>query len=136
VKRFRERFELWRQERAAEREDKSIAGLLFLAFVILAQGAFSVITTHQLTWREVFGSVMVLAFIVLYIRKARWTWVALAVLGVTFLADAPFVYESAPPNAPASIRFFLVALVLAFAFGSFIYSAILRRRFAHGPRTN
>ena len=135
MKRFIERFELWRQERAAEREDKFIGWLLFLAAIILAQDAYTLFSTHHLTLRGACGSVFTLAFVVLYIRQARWTWLALMLLGLVFLADAAFAYSTTPAHWPSGARLFAAGIGVGFAVAAFVYSVIVRRRFAHATRT-
>lgn len=119
MKRFLERFELWRQERAAEREDKFLGWLLFLAVVILAQDAHTLLSTHHLTWRGALGSVATLGFVMLYIRQARWTWFPLMLLGVFFLADAPASYFMT--QSPTGRRLFVAGITLVFAVGAFVY---------------
>jgi hypothetical protein len=133
VKRFIERFELWRRERAEEREDKIGAWLLFLGVVILAQDAHTLITTHHLTWRGGFGSIVTLAFVAMYIRQARWAWIPLMVLAFTFLADAPFAHATAPTHG--STRLVVTGLAVLFAGSAFIYGLIIRKRFADATRT-
>jgi uncharacterized membrane protein YesL len=135
VKRFIERFELWRQERAAEREDNFIGSFLFLAAIILAQDAYTLFRTHHLTWRGALGSVATLAFVVLYIRQARWTWLSLMLLGLMFLVDAPLAYFSASPHLATGTRLIVAGIALTFAVGSFVYSLIVRKRFADATRT-
>lgn len=135
MKRFVERFELFRQERAAEREDKFIGWLLFLAALIIAQDAYTLFTTHHLTLRGAFGTVLTLAFVGLYLRRARWTWLALVMLGVMFLADALYDYFTAPSQWPTGGRLFVAGLGVCFAFAAFVYSIIVRKRFAHVTRT-
>jgi hypothetical protein len=135
VKRFIERFELWRQERAAEREDKFIGWLLFLAVIILAQDAYTLFSTHHLTWRGALGSVVTLAFVVLYIRQARWTWLPLMLLGLMFLLDAPFAYFTASPHSATGTRLIVAGIALIVAVGAFVYSLIVRKRFADATRT-
>jgi hypothetical protein len=134
VKRFIERFELWRQERAAEREDKFIGWLLFLALIILAQDAYTLFS-HYLTWRSALGSVVTLGFVVLYIRQARWTWLPLMLLGLMFLVDAPLAYFTASPYSAAGTRLIVAGIALIFAVGVFVYSLIVRNRFADATRT-
>ena len=135
MKRFIERFELWREERAAEREDKFVGWLLFLALIILAQDAYTLFSTHHLTWRGVVGSIVTLSFVVLYIRQARWTWLPLMLLGLMFLADAPFTCFTGPTHSTTGTRLFLAGIALIFAVGAFVYSLIVRKRFADATRT-
>jgi hypothetical protein len=68
VKRFLERFQLWRRERAYEVEDKFVAWLLFFAVVFIGQDAYTLITTHHLTWSAIPGTTLLVAFVVLYMR--------------------------------------------------------------------
>jgi hypothetical protein len=135
VTRFIERFELWRQERAAEREDKFIGWLLFLAALILAQDAYTLFSTHHLTWRGSFGSAATLAFVVLYIRQARWTWLPLMLLAAVFLADAAFAYFPASWHSDTDTSVFVSGIAVLFAVGAFVYGLIVRRRFADATRT-
>jgi len=134
MRRFIERFRLWRQQRAVEREDKFGAGLLVLALVILARNAHTLITTHHLTWRGGFGSIVTLAFVVLYIRQARWTWIPLMALAVSFLAEAPFASSTGSTHDSTTASLLITALAILFAVGTFIFSLTVRKRFAGATR--
>ena len=132
VKRFIERFQMWREQRAAEFEDKFLAWLLFFAVLFLGQDTYTLITTHQLSWSAVLSTALVLAFIVLYIRRWRWTWVPLMLVAVGFIASTPLAYMSAAPHAPVRVRVLSAALILGFGVVALIYSLATRKRFARG----
>jgi hypothetical protein len=132
VARFLERFQLWRQERAEQRQDNSIGWLLFLAFVVVAQDTYSLITTHYLTWRAIVGSTLILSFVVLHIRQSRWTWIVLMVLALVALAQAPLAYASVPPPTPTSVRFLTAGFGVAVGIAALVYSLIIRKRFSRG----
>lgn len=135
VKRFIERFQLWLRERADEREDKFVAWLLFVAALIILLDGHALLTAHHLPWRAALGSVFTLAFIVLYIRQARSTWVLLLAVSVTFLVQVPFAFFTAPAHISAPARLLAAAIVFALAVAAFVYSLVIRRRFADGTRT-
>jgi hypothetical protein len=134
VKPFIERFQLWLHERAEQRRDTFIGWLLLLAGVVLAQDAHSLIASHHLTLRAIAGSVLVLAFVVIHIRQSPRTWVVLMVLALVALAEAPLVFASAQAR-PLSVRLFSATFAAATAIAAFIYSLIIRKRFARGTRT-
>ena len=130
MKRFIERFQLWRQDRADEFEDKLVAWLLFFAVLFVVQDVYTIVTTHHLPWGAIIGTPLILAFVVLYIRRSRWAWLLLMLFAVYFIGSAPFAYMSATPHAPARIRFIAAAFSLAFGITAFIYSLVIRKRFA------
>lgn len=132
VKRFIERFQMWREHRAAEFEDKFLAWLLFFAVLFIGQDAYALVSTHHLPWSAVLSTALVLAFVVLYIRRWRWTWVPLMLVAVGCIASTPLAYTSAPPYAPVRVRFLSAALILGFGVFALIYSLAIRKRFARG----
>jgi hypothetical protein len=132
AKRFIEHFQMWREQRAAEFEDKFLAWLLFFAVLFIAQDAYTLITTHQLPWSAILSTALVLAFIVLYIRRWRWTWVPLMLVAIGFIASTPLAYTSAAPHTPVRVRILSAALILGFGVVTLIYSLAIRKRFARG----
>ena len=132
VKRFIERFQLWREQRAAEFEDKFLAWLLFFAVLFIGQDAYTLITTHQLAWSAALSTALVLVFVVLYIRRWRWTWVPLMLVAVGFIVSTPLAYTSAAPHAPVRVRVLSAPLILGFGIVASIYSLAIRKRFARG----
>ena len=134
VERFLKRFQLRRQERAEQRRDNSIGWLLFLAFIVLAQDTYSLVTTHRITWCAMVGSALILTFVVLHMRHSRWTWIVLMVLALVALAQVPLVYASAPAYTP-SVRFLTAAFGAAVGIAALVYSLIIRKRFSRGTRT-
>jgi hypothetical protein len=130
VKRFLERFQLWRQERAIDFEDKFVAWLLFLVVLFIGRDAYTLITTNQLPWIAVFSTISVVAFFILYIQRSRWAWVLLMLFAVAFIVGVPFAYTNAAPHAPARVRIFSAAFMLVFGAAAFIYSLVIRKRFA------
>ena len=129
VKRFLERFELWREEQRQGREDRVVGGLLFFAAVTIAQDAYTLAHAHQLPWRAIINSILVLSFAFLYIRRSPRTWMVLMVFAITFIIDAPFLYTNAAPHIPQTPRLVTAALIVAVAVACVIYSLVLRRRF-------
>ena len=56
------------------------------------------------------------------------------VLAVIALAEVPLVYASAPSRAPTAARLFSAGCAAAIGIAAFVYSVIIRKRFARGPR--
>ncbi len=135
MKRFLERFQLWRQERAIDFEDKFVAWWLFLVVLFIGQDAYTLITTHQLPWTAALSTILVVAFFVLYIRRSRCAWVLLMLFAIVFIVGVPFAYTSAPPRAPGGVRLFSAGFMLAFGVAAFIYSLVIRKRFARDSHT-
>jgi membrane-anchored protein YejM (alkaline phosphatase superfamily) len=130
VKRFIERFQLWRQDRADEFDDKLVAWLLFFAVLIVGRDAYTIVTRHHLTWSAIISTPLILAFVVLYIRRSRCAWVLLMLFAMYFIGTVPFAYMSATPHAPAQIRLLAAAFSFACGIAAFIYSLVIRKRFA------
>jgi Na+-translocating ferredoxin:NAD+ oxidoreductase RnfD subunit len=135
VKRFLERFQLWRQERAIDFEDKFVARWLFLLVLFIGQDAYTLVATHQLPWTATLSTILVVAFFVLYIRRSRWAWVLLMLFAVVFIAGVPFAFYSASPRAPTGVRLFSAGFMLAFGAAAFVYSLVIRKRFARDGHT-
>ncbi len=112
-----------------KRKDKFLAWLIFSAPVVVAQDAYIIITTHHLTWSGVISTPLVLAFIVLYIRRSRWAWLVFMLFALCF-SGVVLEWLSATPHAPAPIRFLAAASSLAFGVAAFAYSLVIRKRFA------
>ena len=129
VRRFLERFELWREEQRQGREDRVIGSLLFFAVLIIAQDIYSLVRAHQLPWRGIINSVLALSFVFLYIRRSPRTWIVLMVFAITFIIDAPLLYTGAAPHVPHTPRLVTAALIGVVGVGCIIYSLVLRRRF-------
>jgi hypothetical protein len=130
VKRFIERFQLWREERAAGFEDKFVAWLLFLVVLFVARDVYRAVTIHHLAWSAVSGTMLVLAFTVLYIRRSRWAWLVLLILAIDFIATAGFAYATAPPHLSPGVRILGAAFMIFLGLAAFIYSLVIRKRFA------
>ena len=101
-------------------------------FTRAAQDAYALIAYHHLTWRAIVGSIFILAFVVLHIRQSRWTWIILMVLAVVAIAQVPLAYASAPPHSPVSLGFLSAGFGMAVGIAAFVYSLIIRKRFARG----
>ncbi|MEY2488384.1 MAG: hypothetical protein QOC70_326 [Verrucomicrobiota bacterium] len=129
VKRFLERFELWREEQRQGREDKIVGGLLFFVALTIAQDVYTLVRAHELPWRAIINSILVFSFAVLYIRRSPRTWIVLMVFAITFIIDAPLLYIRAAPHIPHTPRLITAALIGAVGLASIIYSLVLRRRF-------
>ena len=112
-----------------KRKDKFLAGLLFFAPLVVAQDAYIIITTHHLTWSGVISTPLVLAFVVLYIRRSRWAWWVFMLFALCF-SGVLLEWLSATPHAPAPIHFLVGASSLAFCVAAFAYSLVIRKRFA------
>ena len=135
VKRFIERFQLWRKECAAGFEDKFVAWLVFLVVLFVGQDAYMFVTTHRLAWSAMWNTMLVLAFTVLYIRNSRWAWVVLMVFAIDFMAVAVFAYATAPPHLSVGIRILGAAFMFVCGAAAFTFSLVIRKRFARGNNT-
>src|SRR5438477_6185432 len=87
-----------------KRKDKFLAWLIFCAPLVVAQDAYVIITTHHLTWSAVISTPLVLAFIVLYIRRSRWAWLVFMLFALCF-SSVVLEWLSATPHAPAPVHF-------------------------------
>ena|SRR5205085_4338683 len=134
VKRFIERFQLWRQERAAGSRDKFVAFLLFLVVLFAGQDIYRLITTHHVTWSAIFDTTLMLFFTILYVRRSRWAWLILMLYAIDFLATAASSMLSLRHPVPGtSVPDPTFMLVLGLA--AFLYSVVIRKRFARGDET-
>jgi hypothetical protein len=129
MRRFIDRFHLWRHDRVDEFEDKFVGWLLFFAVLVIGQDAYTIFTTHQLTWSadqrtNHFG------FRRIVMRRSRWAWLLLMLCALCFIGSVPFVYASGTLRASARARFLASAFMLGLGIAAFIYSLIIRKRFA------
>ena len=134
VKRFIERFQIWRQERVAESEDRFLAFLLFLFVLFAGQDIYTLITTHHVTWSNIFDTTLMLFFTMLYFRRSRWAWLILMLYAIDFLVTAVLSMLALRHPAPGTgvpDPTFMLVLGLA----AFLYSLIIRKRFARGTPT-
>ena len=123
------------REVADEFEDKSTGWLLFLAVIFVASDGYTLVRTHHLSLDSLLGTVLFAAFVVLYLREARSTWIPLMLLAVRFVIYLPLYRPlfSKPDHLVAKI--FVVAFVLGLAGAMFVFSLTLRKRFANSTRT-
>jgi hypothetical protein len=56
-------------------------------------------------------------------------------IGLMFLLDAPFAYFTASPHSATGTRLMVAGIALIFAVCAFVYSLIVRKRFADATRT-
>jgi hypothetical protein len=107
VKRFVERFQLWMDDVADEFEDKCTGWLLFLAVLFVVSDGYTLFRTHHLSPDSLLGTALSVAFVVLYLRQARWTWIPLMVLAISFATYIPFIARSSPSPSTSRRRFSL-----------------------------
>ena len=130
VKRFLERFQLWRRELAIDFEDKFVAWFLFVVVLFIGRDVYALSTTHHLPWAAMLTTVLMVAFFVLYIRHSRWAWALLMVFAVALIVAVAFAFTNRAPRAAAGVRIFSAAFMLAFGAAAFTYSLVIRKRFA------
>jgi hypothetical protein len=135
AKRFVERFQLWMREVADEREDKFIGWILFAAIAMVASDAYAIFSAHRVSLDGLVGTVLFVAFVILYLRKARFSWVILAVLALRCLVYIPFEYFHASSRSGVGVGLFVAVFLLALAGAAFVFSLIVRKRFANSTRT-
>jgi hypothetical protein len=90
----------------------------------LAYGAYTLITSHQLSWSEVVNISLLAGFLVLYARKSRWAWWIIPITGANFLAHLPSIYASSPPRARSGIW---VSVLIGV--GIIAYGFMVRKRY-------
>ena len=125
VQRFLERFQLWRQEKNAERQGTNpLTWFALVAALALVYDAYTLITSHQLPWPALATLPLLIAFLALYIRKSQWAWCFIPVMGVSFLIQLPFIYASSQPRIRSGLWFSLL-----FGVGFIAYGFIFRKRY-------
>ena len=134
VKRFVERFKIWTSEVAGEFEDKFARWLLVLVVFFVASDGYTFFTTHHLSRSSVFGTTVFTLFAILYIRRARLTWIPLMILAISFLYSLRD-YQLFSKAGHIGAKIFAVVFVLVLGGAAFMFSLILRKRFANCTRS-
>lgn len=126
--RFIERYQLWRKEKLAEREGSNpLFWFAAVAVLALVLDCYS-FARHTLPLRSVIPAILLLAFLVLYLRKSPLAWWFLPLWGVLILVRAPFMSARSEAAHRAGIIFSLV-----FALGLIAYSLVVRPRYYSYP---
>jgi Ca2+/H+ antiporter len=102
---------------------------------MIAGDVYTFVREHRLSWDSVVGTILFLAFVVLYFRHARWTWVIMLLLAVRCLASVPSAYLRMPAHASVGTRIFAAIFMLVLALFGFVVTVIIRKRFENSPRT-
>jgi hypothetical protein len=130
LQRFVERYQMWRGEKAQENRDKNpLSGLALVAILLLAIDIYKVASSHQLTWRPVCADVLLVAFLVLYLRHSRVAWVVIPIIGLLCLLQAPIVYFSTAWRYSLRVRVISLCFGLALGVVALAYGLVARRRY-------
>jgi hypothetical protein len=128
MKRFLERFQLWRAEQRDSFQDKLVVWLVLMAVVVVSRDAYTLFTTGRLGLRDALASVWAVAFAILYFRQSRWAWLFLIVPSAAAIVQAPLAYTSVS-HGPMHVRVLTAFLIAAFGIAGVAYSLSMRRRF-------
>jgi hypothetical protein len=130
LQRFIDRYQLWREEKRRETENKNPLNLLALvALLLLAQDAYTAFTSHHLAWRVAIGSTLLVAFLVLYVRKSWWAWVIIPAFGAIVIIESPLVYVSGSERYSPQVRAISMCLFIIFGAAVIVYGLVMRRRY-------
>jgi hypothetical protein len=122
--RFVERYQLWREERIAEREGSNpLFWFAAVAVLALAVDCYS-LARHTLPWSSVLPAILLIAFLILYLRKSPIAWWFLPLWGILILVQIPFMSAHSEAARRAGIIFSFV-----FALWLIAYSFAIRRRY-------
>src|SRR3954451_7115305 len=135
VKRFAERLDLWVRGAPEARKDKFVGWLLFAAVALVGSDAYTFFSAHRVSSSGLFGTVLFVGFVILYLRQARWAWIILAVLAARCLVYVPFEYFRAASRSGVGAGLFRAAFLLVIASVAFVLSLGVRKRFANSART-
>jgi hypothetical protein len=135
VKRFAERFQLWMSDVADEFEDKCTGWLLLVAILCVIRSGYTLFTTHHLSLDSLLSTTLFIAFVGLYVREARWTWIPLMILVVSFATYIPFYRTLIFRPGHLGGKIFAATFWFIFTGAGFVFSLTLRKRFAHSTRT-
>src|SRR5438105_7465375 len=108
LQRFVDRYQLWHEDRRRETEDKN---------------------PLNLSWRAAVGTVLLVAFLVLYIRRSRWAWVVIPTFGAIMIMESPLAYFAAPERYSAFVRAISMCLFVLFGAAIIAYGFVVRNRY-------
>ena len=123
--RFVERYQLWREAKLAECEGTN--PLIWAAAVAafgLTMDAFTLVASHTLPWSTIVAAVLLLAFLVFYLRRSPLAWWFIPAWGAFSLAQIPFIHATSEARLRVGIW-----SSLAFGIGIIIYGLVIRRRY-------
>ena len=130
LQRFIERFQLWREEKVQENRGKNpLSGLAIIAILLLALDIYKAVSSHYVTWRPVFGDVVFVTFLVLYVRHSRLAWLVIPFFGVLYLVQAPILYFSSAWRYPLRVRVISLSFGLVLGVVALAYAFVARRRY-------
>lgn len=131
LQRFVERYQLWRQEKLADREGTNpLKVLVEVAVFILALDIFTLVgtqillTSKILPWRSMIEVVLLAAFLIFHLRRSPLAWWFIPAWGVFGLVEIAFILASPDARFGVGIWF-----SLAFVFAVMIYAFVTRRRY-------
>jgi len=124
--RFIDRYQLWREERRAEREGTNplVWFSRVTVLVLVFDAYFLLFTTYQLPWMVMFTALLSISFLILFARKSPVAWWLIPMWGMVALVQLAF----APAYSNSQLR---VGLWLSLAIGVsiIIYGFVIRRRY-------
>src|SRR5438105_4641292 len=130
LQRFVDRYQLWHEDRRRETEDKNPLNLLALvAFLLIAQDAYTAVKSDNVSWRAAVGTALLVAFLVLYIRRSRWAWVVIPTFGAIMIMESPLAYFAAPERYSAFVRAISMCLFVLFGAAIIAYGFVVRNRY-------
>lgn len=123
--RFVERYQLWREAKLAE--CKGTNPLIWAAAVAafgLTMDAFTLVASHTSPWSTIVAAVLLLAFLVFYLRRSPLAWWFIPAWGAFSLTQIPFIHATSKARLRVGIW-----SSLAFGIGIIIYGLVIRRRY-------
>jgi hypothetical protein len=128
--RFIERYQFWREEKAQEDRGKNpLSGLAIIAILLIALDVYKTVSSHHVTWRPVFNDVVLVTFLVLYLRHSRLAWLVIPIFGVLCLVQAPILYFSSAWHYPVRVRVLSLCIGLALGVVALAYGFVARRKY-------
>jgi hypothetical protein len=130
LQRFIERYQLWCEQKAEESRGKNpLTWLAILVVLFIGLDIYTAVTSHYVTWRVFAGDAVLVAFLVLYMRRSPLAWLVVPIFGIVCLLESPFVFFLSPARYPLRIRFFSFCIALTIGIGAIAYGFFVRRRY-------
>ena len=130
IQRFIERYHLWCKKKLDESRGKNpLTWLAILAILLIGVDLYTAVTSHHVSWAVLAGDALFVAFLVLYLRRSRFTWLIVPIVGVVFLLQPPFAFFLSPERYPLPIRFLSFCIPLAIGIAAIAYGFFVRRRY-------
>jgi hypothetical protein len=130
IQRFLERLQLWWEAREQERRGSNpLTWLAIIAVLLLGLDIYRAVAAHRVAWSAILNDVLLIVFLVLYVRDSPFAWFVVPTFGAMTLVQSPFIFFSSSAHYPPRARFFTFVFMAALGLVVIAYGFLVRRRY-------